>query len=53
MKKSEMLAVKIGEEVENINTSLGDKEVNKINQLKERLQEKKEALKNRKRVKKD
>jgi len=53
MKKSEMLSVKIGEEVENISTSLEDKELNKINKLKERLQDKREALKNRKRVKKD
>jgi len=53
MRKSEMLSVKIGEEVENISTSLEDKELNKINKLKERLQDKREALKNRKRVKKD
>ena len=53
MKKSEMLSVKIGEEVENITTSLEDKEMNKINRLKDRLQNKREILKQRKRSKKD
>ncbi|SFV58126.1 Chloride channel protein [hydrothermal vent metagenome] len=53
MKKSEMLSVKIGEEVENISTSLEDNEMNKINRLKDRLHIKREILKQRKRPKKD
>ena len=53
MKKSEMLSVKIGEEVENITTSLEDNEMNKFNRLKDRLQNKRERLKQRKRPKKD
>jgi len=40
MKKSEMLSVKIGDEVENINTSLEEYEQQKIKKLKKRLQEK-------------
>ena len=40
MRKSEMLSVKIGEEVENINTSLEEHEQEKIARLKKRLQEK-------------
>jgi len=40
MRKSEMLSVKIGEEVENINTSLEEHEQEKIAKLKKRLQEK-------------
>ena len=40
MRKSEMLSVKIGEEVENINTSLEEYEQEKIARLKKRLQEK-------------
>ena len=38
MKKSEMLSVKIGDEVENINTSLEEYEQEKIKKLKKRLQ---------------
>jgi len=53
MKKSEMLTVKIGEEVENITADLEDKERSKIDHLKERLRTKKALLKNRKRVKKE
>lgn len=52
MKKSEMLSVKIGEEVENINADLEDKEKGKINKLKERLHMKRELLKEQKRKKK-
>lgn len=44
MKKSEMLSVKIGEEVENSITSLEDHEMDKINKLKERLRKKRESL---------
>ena len=40
MKKSEMLSVKIGDEVDNINTSLEEHEQEKIKRLKKRLQEK-------------
>ena len=53
MRKSEMLSVKIGEEVENISIRLEDHEVNKINHLKKRLHMKREILKNRKRNKKE
>jgi len=41
MRKSEMLKVKIGEEIENINISLDDHEQNKIDKLKKRLRKKK------------
>jgi len=41
MKKSEMLSVKIGQEVENINISLEQHEMNKIEKLKRRLHKKK------------
>jgi H+/Cl- antiporter ClcA len=53
MKKSEMLSVKIGEEVENISTSLDDHEQKKFNRLKDKLHIKREILKRRKRPKKD
>jgi len=53
MKKSEMLSVKIGEEIENISTQLEDEEINKINHLKERLQIKREMLKTRRRKKRE
>ena len=48
MKKSEMLSVKIGEEVENITTSLEEKEKNKINYIRNRFYTKREMLKKRK-----
>ena len=48
MKKSEMLSVKIGEEVENITANLEEKEKNKINQIKNRFYTKREMLKKRK-----
>ena len=41
MRKSEMLSVKIGQEVENINISLEQHEMNKIEKLKRRLHKKK------------
>jgi len=53
MKKSEMLAVKIGEEVENITADLEDAQKSKIDRLKDRLHIKRELLKNRKRGKKN
>ena len=53
MKKSEMLSVKIGEEIEHITASLEDAEVKKINHIKEQINIKRERLKNRKRIKKD
>jgi len=52
MKKSEMLSVKIGDEVENINADLQDKERGKFNKLKERLHIKRELLKEQRRKKK-
>ncbi len=53
MKKSEMLSVKIGDEIENIHISLEDKEKKKIDNLKDRLHIKREILKSRKRSKKE
>ena len=53
MKKSEMLSVKIGEEVENISSELEEHEVKKINKIRGRLQEKREAMKKRKLKRKD
>ncbi len=41
MKKSEMLSMKIGEEVENINISLEEHEMEKIDKFKQRLHKKK------------
>ncbi len=40
MRKSEMLSVKIGEEVENINISLEEHEINKIDKFRRRLHKK-------------
>ncbi len=48
MKKSEMLSVKIGEEVENTNISLEDHELNKIKKIKRRLHKRREAIKEKK-----
>jgi len=45
MKKSEMLSVKIGEEIENIDIELDEKEKSKIDKLKQKLQLKREMLK--------
>ncbi|WP_295418698.1 chloride channel protein [Sulfurovum sp.] len=53
MKKSEMLSVKTGEAVENINISLEEKEMSKFNKLKERLHVKRELLKEKKQKKKN
>ena len=53
MKKSEMLSMKIGEEVENINISLEDHEINKIKKIKKRIQEKRKNLKDKKKRKKE
>ncbi|NPA66400.1 MAG: voltage-gated chloride channel [Epsilonproteobacteria bacterium] len=44
MKKSEMLSVKIGEEVEHINIELEEYEQNKIEKIKQRIKRKKEEL---------
>ena len=44
MKKSELLSVKIGEEVEDIIISLEDRELVKINRIKKRIEEKRKAL---------
>jgi len=52
MKKSEMLSVKIGDEVENITADLEDTEKSKIDRLKDRLHIKREKLKSRRRIKK-
>ena len=52
MKKSEMLSVKIGDEIENIDTDLAEKEMDKISKLKNKLQIKREKLKHKKMKKK-
>ena len=44
MKKSELLSVKIGEEVENSTISLEDREIDKLNKLKENFKERRESL---------
>ena len=48
MKKSEMLSVKIGEEIEHIDIELEEKELTKIERIKKRLHKKRERLKERK-----
>ena len=53
MKKSEMLSVKIGEEIEDIEIELEEHELSKIERIKKRLQEKRERLNERKRKRKD
>jgi len=47
MKKSEMLSVKIGEEIEHIDIELGEHELSKIERLRKRLQEKRERIRDR------
>jgi H+/Cl- antiporter ClcA len=47
MKKSEMLEVKIGDEIENIDFGLENHEKKKINKIKNRIQEKRENLNNK------
>ena len=44
MKKSELLSVKIGEEVENSTISLEDREIDKLNKLKKNFKERRESL---------
>jgi len=46
MKKSEMLSIKIGEEVESTNISLEEHEISKIEKIKKRLRKKRKGLKN-------
>ena len=53
MKKSEMLSVKIGEEIEDIEIELEEHELSKIERLKRRLQKKRERLNEKKRKRKD
>jgi len=53
MKKSEMLTVKIGEEVEHINADLEEKEKSKFDKLRDRLHIKRQLLKEQKRKKRD
>jgi len=53
MKKSEMLELKIGEEIDKAEVALENKEQEKINRVKTRLQEKRKNLKSHKRRKKD
>ena len=45
MRKSEMLSVKIGEEVENIDISLEDYEINKIERFKQKIKDKRDSFK--------
>ena len=44
MKKSEILSVKIGKEVENAEVQLEEKEIDQINTIRERLQQKRQKL---------
>ncbi len=53
MKKSEMLSVKIGEEIEDIEIELEEHELSKIERIKKRLQEKRERLNEKKRKRRD
>jgi len=53
MKKSEMLEVKIGEEIDKADVDLDDHEINKINDIRERIAEKRENIRDRKRRKRE
>ncbi len=53
MKKSEMLSVKIGEEVENINADLDESEKSRLDKLKDRLHIKRQMIKGPKKKKKE
>lgn len=53
MKKSEMLSVKIGEEVENINADLDESEKSRLDRLKDRLHIKRQMIKGPKKKKKE
>ena len=53
MKKSEMLSVKTGQEIEDIEIELDEHERSKIERIKTRIQEKREQLYKKKRRKKD
>ncbi len=48
MKKSEILSVKIGEEIENANVDLGEREIDRIHRLRERWAKRREQLENKK-----
>jgi H+/Cl- antiporter ClcA len=51
MKKSEMLSIKFGEQVDETDVLLDDREINQIRDIKERLRRRKEKLKERARSK--
>ncbi len=44
MRKSEMLEVKVGEEIDKTEVNLENKEINKVNSIRDRLQEKRKSL---------
>lgn len=44
MRKSEMLEVKVGEEIEKAEVDLENKEINKINSIRDRIQQKRKSL---------
>ena len=44
MRKSEMLEVKVGEEIEKAEVDLENKEINKINSIRDRIQEKRKSM---------
>jgi len=53
MKKSEMLSMKFGEEVENTDVILDDREIGRIKDIKTRLDMRRKAMKNKKNPKKN
>ena len=52
MRKSEMLEIKMGEEIDNIDVDLDDHEIGKINDIRERIAQKRERLRDKRRRKK-
>lgn len=53
MRKSEMLEIKMGEEIDKTAVDLEDHEINKINDIRERIAKKREKIRDRKRRKKE
>ena len=53
MRKSEMLEVKMGEEIDKADVDLDDHEINKINDIRERIAKKRENIRDKKRRKRE
>jgi len=53
MRKSEMLEVKMGEEIDKADVDLDDHEINKINDIRERIAKKRENIRDKKRRRKE